>query len=258
MYRRIKELVKKSSAGKYVLNNRQQLDKIQQSLETIEAQNRELLFANIFRDSIQSSEWLKDTTFSAYRSAANYSLLYKLFKIYDVYKPKNILELGLGQTTKLTTQYLASNASSKALVIDNSKEWIDIYQSQIANPESLSLIELPIKDFKKGNLHQVDAEYDNLDEIVGAEKFDLIIVDGPLGHMKKYSRTNILDLVNNLASEWVVIFDDAERQGEQNTINLFVEELAKSNIDFSHFKVKGSKTQHYFSSPAISELIKSI
>lgn len=161
MRSKVTNRLKNTSLAKYISHSRQKLDQIDESLNRIERQNNEaldrirrqnneLLFANIFRDSIRSSRWLIDKSFSPYRGAANYSLLYKLYKIYDIYRPENILEFGLGQSTKLTSYYAASNKKAEALVIDNSDEWIAIYKSQTLQTPNLKLEKLAVRDFKKG------------------------------------------------------------------------------------------------------------
>lgn len=214
--------------------------------------SREILFANYFRDSIQSSEWVTDKSFSAYGGAANYSLLYKLYKIYDIIKPDNVLEFGLGQSTKLTLQYLENNKSAKALVVDDSQEWIDIYRKQFKLPKSLELTKLELQDFKynKKTLQKKN-EYAGLSRVIGDEKFNLVIVDGPIGYDKDYSRTNIVSQVNSLADDFIVIFDDAERHGEQRTISLFKDQLAKYQIDYREFDIVAGKTQRYIVSPSM-------
>lgn len=245
---------------RHIRHNRQLLDSISQKLdETLKINsdanqkldetlklNREILFANYFRDSIQNSTWVKDKSFSAYGGAANYSLLYKLYKIYDVVRPENILEFGLGQSTKLTLQYLKHNKKAKAFVIDDSQEWIDIYKNQFDIPNNLELIKLKLQDFKyKGKILQKNNEYAGLKKATGKVKFGLVIVDGPIGYDKEYSRTNIVSLTDNLAKNFIVIFDDAERPGEQRTIQILKEELHKNKIEFAEFDVTANKTQRY-------------
>ena len=76
-------------------------------------------------------------------------------------------------------------------------------------------------------------KYDNLDDIISNKKFDLILIDGPFGYDRTYPRTNILDLIpNNLANDFVIILDDAERIGEQNTAKLIFEKLKENNIEY--------------------------
>ena len=55
--------------------------------------NNELKYAFVFNDTIKSSKWLKEKDFSLVNSAANYSLMYSLYRILNDAQPKNILEL---------------------------------------------------------------------------------------------------------------------------------------------------------------------
>ena len=254
----LKDQVKKNPFTKYFYESKRQLDDVSNRLETIQKQNTELLYANIFRDSIQDSEWVKIRSFSPFQAAANYSLLYKLFKIYDVLQPKSVLEFGLGQTTRLTAQYAASNQKCKVMAIDSSKEWIDIYNSQLVSTPNLTITHLPVGDLRLGKVTSKDAEYSGLDKIVGKTKFNLVIVDGPIGHLKKYSRTNVVHLIDNLAKDWVVIFDDAERNGEKNTIELFKNELINRKREYVNFEFSALKSQHYFCSPSIGSIVHDI
>lgn len=225
----------------------QKVDELGKKIELQERINKELLFANYFQDSIKNSTWVKDKSFSAFGGAANYSMLYKLFKVLDIIKPNIILEFGLGQTTKLTCQYAEANKNKKVIVIDDDTDWVDMYKKQTKVPKNLELITLELQDFRyKNKVLQRMGEYKDLDKVLGKTQFNLVIVDGPIGYDKEYPRTNVISLVNNLAKDFVVIFDDAEREGEQRTLDLFRKELNKSSIEFAEFSWNGSKTQHYF------------
>ena len=231
----------------HMRENRRLLHEINGRLIGIQASNKEILFAQYFRDSIQDSTWIHDKGFSAYAGAANYSLLYKLFKILDVVRPEAVLEFGLGQTTKMTSQYAEANDKAKVVVIDDDPEWVGIYKKQTTLPKNLKLVTVGLQDFKHdGETLQKMSEYAGLEKVLGKSKFNLVIVDGPIGYDKEYSRTNVVSLVGNLADTWVVVFDDAERPGEQRTMDLFREKLNEKSLKYSEFEVTGSKTQHYF------------
>jgi len=222
--------------------------------------NNELLYAHIFSDSIKDSSWLKNKSFSPYQGAANYSFLYKLFRIYDVIQPKNILEFGLGQTTKLTYHYTKyKNKSSKALVIDDNQQWIDIYKKETINSKNFLIKRLDTTSFTYKGIITLASKYANLNNIIKKEKFDLIIIDGPIGYDKEYPRTNILDLIkNNLSNKWIIIIDDTNRSGEQNTINLMVHKLQIMNIKFYSFTIEGSRQQTVLCSLNIHKLVYAI
>ena len=72
----------------------------------------------------------------------------------------------------------------------------------------------------------------------------MIIIDGPIGFKKNYPRTNIIDLLpQNLAEDFVIVLDDAERIGEKNTAKLIFEKLDACNIKYKKSYKAGLKTQ---------------
>ena len=67
----------------------------------------EILWANIYHDTIASSDWLHDRTISPgglYRWGVGYNFLYAVYRILDEMRSRHILELGLGQSTRLSGQ----------------------------------------------------------------------------------------------------------------------------------------------------------
>lgn len=229
-------------------------------IEKILKISNELLYAHIFSDTTSNCQWLKDKSFTPYQGAANYSFLFKLFRIYDIFEPKNILEFGIGQTTKLTSQYIAyKNKSSKAYIIDDNEKWINIYKKLIPITKNLKIIKLDTEKFKYKKTESISSKYSNLKKIIKNTKFNLIIVDGPIGHGKEYPRTNLFDLIkNNLDKDWITIIDDAERHGEQNTINLFEKKLKINKIDFFSFYIEGTKKQQIICSKDVYPIVFAI
>lgn len=67
----------------------------------IKNQNEELNWANIFHDTIKGKLHLNELGLSPGRRAANYSMLYLMACILNDYKPKRILEFGLGGIFKI-------------------------------------------------------------------------------------------------------------------------------------------------------------
>lgn len=52
-------------------------------------------------------------------------------------------------------------------------------------------------------------------------KFDVISIDAPIGTDLEYSRRDVLELLPDiLEKDFVILMDDANRQGERNTIAL--------------------------------------
>lgn len=209
----------------------------------------ELNFADLLHDTIIHSPWLKDRTLSLFGWAANYSFIYTLYRILDKVRPLNILEMGLGQTTHLTSQYIAyNNPQAHLIVCEHNTDWINIVQSELPNsPHSdIHHFELEYFDYEG----KQNDKYAGLLEYIGTQKFDLIIVDGPIGGNKNLPRSNILNIIhnNNLADDFIIIFDDAERSGEQETIRQAEDMLSAKSVAYFSFERQGTKRQHIITS----------
>lgn len=201
------------------------------------------LNANIFNNLINNSNWVKRRDFIPIKAAADYSLLCILYIILEYFNPQNILELGLGQTSKLTSQY-AQNKNKKATVqiIEHDKEWINFFSQQFNTSKNVTVNHLGLETFNYNN--SINDKYKNLSDITKNNKYNLIIIDGPIGGGKKYPRTNIINLIpQNLAEDFIIILDDAQREGETNTANLIFDSLNQNNIKYFSQKRQASKKQ---------------
>ena len=238
---------------RHLLKNDKKIAQMQEELYTLrelsQKRFRELNFADLLHDTIINSTWLKDKSFSLHGWAANYSFIYMLYRILDNAKPKHILEMGMGQTSKVTSQYVANcNPQASLDIIENDADWINTYQPQLVESEQIKIHQCGLEFFKDGNCEC--RKYQNLQEIISNQKYDLIIVDGPFGGGQTFPRSNILDLIknHNLAEDFIIIFDDAERVGEQNTIEQAKNLLAQQGIEFFDFIREGIKRQYYLTS----------
>ena len=237
---------KQVSLLKLAREHEQKLAAMEEKLELCYNELKELNYAHLLHDGMKESPWLKNQNFDLHNWAANYSFIYLLFRILDKIEPRNILEFGLGQTTKLTTQYIAhKNPGAYLNVCEHSPDWIKIYQSELPKHEHIRINHLDLEYFEYRRKR--NDKYAGLLELVGDQKFDLIIVDGPVGGGKNLPRSNVVDLIGhgNLAKDFVIIFDDAERVGEKKTIRRTQAALRKESIVFQTFERFGIKRQAY-------------
>ena len=213
------------------------------TLQKIYRQNDELFKGMIFNNLIQNKDWVKNKDFIPTKGAATYSFLYILLLILDKIQPQNILEFGLGQTTKLTAQYAKfKNQKCNLQTIDHDENWINIMKEELPEAKNINIIKRDLETFDLNN--SANDKYYNLQEITETVQYDLIIIDGPFGFNRTYPRTNILDLIpQNLANDFIIILDDAERIGEKNTAKLIFEKLDSNNIKYGKFYQEASKTQ---------------
>lgn len=187
--------------------------------------NNELKYAFVFNDTIKNSEWLKLKDFSLVNSAANYSFMYSLYRILNDAQPRNILEMGLGQTTKLTSQYASYFNDVKLTVLESDESWIEKFSRNLNLSANTQIVNMSEETFEYNGT--TNLRFKDIDKIVGDEKYDLIIIDAPRGFMKvnganqllKYPRANVWQLIpSNIAEDFIIIIDDYERDGERRTM----------------------------------------
>lgn len=209
----------------------------------------EILWANIFHDTIIGSKWLQNQPFSPGRAAVGYPTLYALYRILDEFQPKSILELGLGQSTKMIGSYVRWKVQHKEechhIIVEHDRSWIDFFQNSFELSEGTEVIQMDLikaeLESPQGLMTEVNL-YEGFGQNLKAYKYDLIFIDGPFGS-PVYSRMDVIDLLPEcLEDSFILMMDDAERNGEQNTLQMMSNLLRESKIDISCNFYSGQKT----------------
>lgn len=214
---------------------------------------KENLYAQCFNNSIQDSEWLKYRSFSPGGWAVDYGFLYVLYKILNYMRPSNVIEFGLGQSSKMIHQY-ASYYQKDAVTIEHDKDWVDFFQKdkQGDYPTNIKLMDLEMINYKEIETRS----YAGIEDYCVGKKYDLIVVDGPFGS-EHYSRPQIINLAKDAFSKtFCVIIDDTNRNGEKETLSELYSVLESRKIDYCHrtyqsvksFTVVCSKDLHFLTS----------
>lgn len=195
--------------------------------------SKEILWAETFNNTVSASDWLKDKSFSPGRWAVGYQYLYTVYRILNTVKPQKILELGLGQSTKLFSQYAKANKEVKHIVVEHDQEWIDFYKKENELAENTEILKLEREYRKYKNDDKVLAFKDFKENLQG-QKFDFISIDAPLGaNAKIYARVDVLEILPEcLEEDFVMVIDDYNRKGEKNTVNEIERILKEHNISY--------------------------
>ena len=169
-------------------------------------------------------------------SAANCSLLYLILRTMNELPPAKVLELGAGQSTILLNRLLGERAHSDLVTLEHDPMWAGIIGSRTGNRiEPHPLVKL--NGAGHGALGYPPSA-------IEGQRFQLIIVDGPIG-VSRYSRAGIVDLIEAgcLDRDFGIIFDDADRFGEQDTMASVQRLLKKRGLDFLTGCVKAARVQ---------------
>lgn len=110
-----------------VNESRREIGELKQKIARLEMVAMESVWANVFHDATRNSEWLTDKAFCPSGGAICYQTMYVAYRILNDVKPKRILELGLGQSTKLIGQYAAAHQGVSHKVVENNADWISFF-----------------------------------------------------------------------------------------------------------------------------------
>lgn len=210
-----------------------QIDKI--SIQSLEASKyaSESVWAAVFNNKITDSNWLENKSFAPGRWAVGYGFLYVMYRVLDETHPKHILELGLGQTTRMITQYVAANFDTKHYVVEEDANWIDFFCNDFKLTGNTELVRLNYEMISYKDAGEVRI-YKGFKEKFAGKKFDFISIDAPWsGDMKQYARIDILDLLPDCLDEnFIIMIDDCQRSGEKNTVAEIEKKLRESGIPY--------------------------
>lgn len=235
-----------------------ELKNMQQTMNEIKKQNEANLiilestcrnsaegtWAAIFNQTIhkENKNWLKDVSFSPGRWAVGYQYLYVLYRVLNEVHPQNILELGLGQSTKMIAQYAIAFPNIIHQVVEHDPQWISFFAQNYKLPRNTKLVRLDreFSPYKEADKVRV---FKGFKKHFQGQKFDFISIDAPLGgDMKQYARIDVLQMLPEiLAENWVIMIDDCNRSGEQHTVKEMEEKLKISGIAYAKGKYSGAK-----------------
>jgi hypothetical protein len=227
---------------KIILNDfRSQNSELKSRIDSVLANSNELQWANIYHDSIRGIPFINSLSLNIGRWAGNYSFFYVLNRILNEAKPKTILELGLGESTKMVSLYLSNHlVHSNHIIIEHDKEWIENFKANFSLDKKSEIVHLNLIEIEKNGFKTQC--YEDLHNKIN-RKFNLYIVDGPWGS-NRFSRINILPFVEKITQldEFIILMDDTNRIGEQDTLNEILKILNENNITNFIGSYSGIKT----------------
>lgn len=209
------------------------INKIRSYIIHLIRQNDELMWAKIWDDTKKGISWVeKMPGISPGRMAVGYNYLYIMTRVLNDLKPKSVLDLGLGISSTLISYYFneMNMEGSYHTIVEHDKSWVEFYcnNNRISNFSEISLQDITYIDHK-GYKYMA---YSNLSQAIKGRKYSVISIDAPVGSDKEYSRRDILEyLPDILFDDFVIIIDDVDRVGEQNTVKAILNILKHNNID---------------------------
>ena len=175
--------------------------------------------------------------------AANHSLLYLITRCFVELPIRNAIEMGAGQSSILLSQ-LNDGLNKKANIttIEHDARWADDIQTKVHH--RVNTADLVSKTVSGHKIRHYGGRYFDSSIL-----YDFVLIDGPPARTREtgFDRLGAIELIEtNLADNFVVIIDDAERRGENELVNLIRRRLEESRRDFSEAAIMAAKQQHIF------------
>jgi len=200
----------------------------------------EVLYQGIFRDAAAAHNLKLPPLYPLpITGAANYSFLYALLRLLMETPCSRLLEIGVGQSTLLVDAVRKMRGNIDVISIDTDSAWVSHIAGRVGHP----VLHAPLIPKL---IHGKQVMGFDLPELHG--KFDAVIVDGPK-QTKRNSRWAALEILDHyLADEFLVLFDDAGRPGDQDLMREFARTCKRQDLD-TRF-VQASRTQCLIFTPA--------
>ena len=198
----------------------------------------EQYWAHVYHDTTINSSWLTNKSVSPGRWAVSYIVLYVLYRVLDEMRPGNILECGLGQSSKLTIQYARAH-NAQLTIIENRSDWLKFFAKQM--PDAQQYTHILDTEMARIVPQYESITYRGFKQFIGKTKYNLVLIDGPRGS-EHYSRPEILDIVDNLDDSFVIMLDDMNRIGEQETWQMLINKLNERGLGFIEARYTSDKT----------------
>ena len=210
-----------------------------ESIQNLERWQKEIYYANLFHDTTRNSQWFIIKSISPSGWALNYASLYFLYRVLDKMKPQNIIEFGLGQSSKLIYQYVNFYDNANAVTYEHDTKWIEFFKNEHKDYYDINIYVTELENVVYNQCSTLSYK-NNCDELKG-QKFDLILVDAPFGS-EHYSRSQVLNLVPDcLCSSFCIMLHDSERNGEKETISELLDKLDSCDIKYCTSTISSNK-----------------
>jgi len=194
------------------------------------AMQRELGYQNLFDIQCRNRGITND--FYAVGAAASYGLMYLLFRVFNEHEINSVVEFGSGQTTLLIDRI--KKAGTHHACYEHNPDW----HAQIA--PRLTSCDYRLRPLEDST---IDTRRVQWYSHVEARNFDLMLIDGPPG-TDRYSRFGCVELIRSrISKDFLIIMDDGQRRGEQDTVAHIVDLLRHAGLAFRMNQLQVRSTQ---------------
>ena len=208
---------------------------------------REIYYSNLYHDSIRGRRYLENLPLNVGNWAGNYCMMYLLNRLLHENDFKTIVELGLGESTKMILAYLSTVSDKQFINVEHDMSWQElflhnyhglIHNAKQTNQCSFNISPIVHKTITSTLLNPETIEsnsYFGDDEVISPVvlRANLYIVDGPLGS-KTFGRPDFIRIAEEMDvdHQFVAIFDDCNRDPELQSFEVVERTLIERRIEY--------------------------
>lgn len=171
--------------------------------------------------------------------AASYGLLYLILRIGIELQPRTVLDIGAGQSTLLWSMLHRRGLVGEVTTLEHDVDWGERIGRQVSH----RVVVTPLRQARVGGITLQTYDWS---AVIGRAPFEAVVCDGPIG-TRRHSRCGLLPMLDEmLTPDFALIFDDAERTGEQDTVAATHRWLQARGDDYRVGIVRAAKTQAVF------------
>lgn len=184
-----------------------------------------------------------DEHFYPVGSAANYSLFYLILRAVLDLKPQSIVELGGGQSSMLFDALSkAGRLHASIATVEHDQAWANRISALVAHP--VVCVGLAERQGPAGKFRGYD-----FGRLPDNGPIDFLLIDGPPGYPRasRHSRFGAIDLLSRIdPKKFMIVVDDAERDGESALSKAINATLISMGLEFRRGHIRAAKTQATF------------
>ena len=183
---------------------------------------------------------MQDLSLIAGEWAVGYHYMYVMLRVLLNKKPSSVLEMGLGQSSKILARY-QNYSKCHYDIVEQDETWYQFFCSELDLSDQVSVHIRPIEQRYNEKYGVYVNSYVNFNTVIDAHKYELISIDGPWGS-EKISRVDILPYIPKCLEEsFCILIDDYECDGEQNMICELESVLQHNQIEYYKAVYEGDK-----------------
>ncbi|WP_029543131.1 glycosyltransferase family 61 protein [Selenomonas sp. AB3002] len=191
-----------------------------------------LRWGQFFSSAVADSKWLIDKSVTLRSDGVGYDFFYILYRAMEELRPNCILELGLGESTKLTCQY-AYWAKAQLAIVEHDRTWAEFFLGNWSHEHRAGKVHLLPHTGLADSGGESQRADNSLKNVVQGKKFSLILMPrSSADDGNPYIRELLPYLPDVLDEDFFMLINGRENGDEMNAVQEAEDVLREHHIAY--------------------------